>query len=69
MEISKLINEMDLEIARLTAVRSILANEHHKRQKKATKKASGKRNLTPEARKKIADAQRRRWAALKKAEK
>ena len=37
--------------------------------KPATKKTSGRRTMSPAARKKIAEAQRKRWAAVKKAAK
>jgi len=61
--------EIDAEIARLRQVRALLAGSG-----KVTHKLNGlragrtsaprkKRNLSPEARKRIADAQRRRWAA------
>jgi NAD(P)H-dependent flavin oxidoreductase YrpB (nitropropane dioxygenase family) len=36
---------------------------------KAVKKATKKRSLSPEGRKRIADAARKRWAAVKKASK
>jgi hypothetical protein len=61
---------IDAEIARLTQVRSLLTGigkvalkvTERKAQKGAAKKS---RVLSPEARKRIADAQRRRWAAQK----
>jgi hypothetical protein len=77
---------IDAEIARLTQVRSLLANvgkvaikvPERKNKKtaavvvakvKGVKAAKGKakktRVLSPEARKRIADAQRKRWAAQK----
>jgi len=62
---------IDAEIARLTQVRSLLASSGKlslKTTEPKTKKAGAgkvrkKRVLSPEARKRIADAQRRRWAA------
>jgi hypothetical protein len=78
---------IDAEIARLTQVRSLLANvgkvdlkiseRKNKKTAVATKvkgvkavkavkaKAKKTRVLSPEARKRIADAQRKRWAAQK----
>ena len=64
---------IDAEIARLTQVRSLLAGIGKvavKATKSAAKKAPAKkgrkrRTLSPEARKRIADAQRKRWAAQK----
>lgn len=70
MSIDTILAELDLEIARLTQARALLANSG----KVATKFASHKggapglrkpRVLSPEARKRIADAQKRRWAAQK----
>ena len=65
---------IDAEIARLTQVRSLLAgigkvatNVTGRKAKKAPAKAKPRRRrvLSPEARKRIADAQRKRWAAQK----
>jgi hypothetical protein len=64
---------IDAEIARLTQVRSLLASSgkvaiattEPKTRKTAAGKVRKKRVLSPEARKRIADAQRRRWAAQK----
>ena len=68
---------IDAEIAKLTQVRSLLAStgkvaakvtDHiAKKAAKAApaKKAKKRRTLSPEARKRIADAQRKRWAAQK----
>jgi hypothetical protein len=71
---------IDAEIAKLTQVRSLLASASKvadlatasitKKSAKAApaakpKKAKKRRTLSPEARKRIADAQRKRWAAQK----
>jgi hypothetical protein len=64
---------IDAEIARLTQVRSLLAGigkaavkvTKGKAKKSPAKAAKKSRVLSPEARKRIADAQRRRWAAQK----
>ncbi len=64
---------IDAEIARLTQVRALLAKTGKVATKiaavKAAKAAPAKvkktRVLSPEARKRIADAQRKRWAAQK----
>ncbi len=68
---------IDAEIAKLTQVRSLLASTGKvaamatqsitKKTAKAApaKKAKKRRRLSPEARKRIADAQRKRWAAQK----
>lgn len=71
MPTDSIIAQIDAEIARLTQVRSLLANtgkatpkitEHRPRK---TAAANKKHVLSPEARKRIADAQRKRWAAQK----
>jgi|HubBroStandDraft_5_1064220.scaffolds.fasta_scaffold66324_2 hypothetical protein len=60
--------EIDAEIAKLTQVRALLANAGKVAVKLAGKKGIGtaklrkKRVLSADARKRIADAQRRRWA-------
>jgi hypothetical protein len=72
MAIESILAQIDAEIARLTQVRSLLANSgrittkvtEHK-VKKAPTKTKKKRVLSAEARKRIADAQRKRWAAQK----
>jgi hypothetical protein len=72
MTIETILNELDLQIARLQQVRAILANDSTKPSKKqapTTKAKSKKRVLSAEARARIAAAQRKRWAAQKKAAK
>lgn len=67
MSIDNILAQIDAEIARLTRVRSLLASAGNtsaattKGKKSAAK--GQKRVLSPEARKRIADAQRKRWAA------
>jgi hypothetical protein len=65
---------IDAEIARLSQVRSLLSGagkvspivtERKNRKTPAKAKTSKARVLSPEARKRIADAQRKRWAAQK----
>jgi sugar/nucleoside kinase (ribokinase family) len=71
MGIDSILAEIDAEIARLTEARALLASmgsvtpaaTKGKAAKKAAKKVGKKRVLSPEARKRIADAQRKRWAA------
>ncbi len=68
MAIEQILSQIDSEIARLTQARKILAsigtgtNGASKAASKA--KPRKKRVLSAEARKRIADAQRRRWAAV-----
>ena len=73
MAIENILTEIDAEIARLKQARALLANLGSATTKAAvmqTKapakvKAAKKRILSPEARAKIAAAQRRRWAKHK----
>jgi hypothetical protein len=89
MVIDSILAQIDAEIAKLTQVRSLLANTGNiaatiterltKKAPKAKKpakvakaakpakaaKAKKRRVLSPEARQRIADAQRKRWAAQK----
>ncbi|HTW81359.1 MAG TPA: hypothetical protein VME23_17565 [Terracidiphilus sp.] len=71
MGIDSILAEIDAEIARLTEARSLLASMGSLKpapakanaSKKAAKKATKKRVLSADARKRIAEAQRKRWAA------
>jgi hypothetical protein len=71
MSIETILAEIDAEISRLTQVRSLLAGSRavtSSGSKSKTSKGPGrkkKRVLSAEARKRIADAQRKRWAAQK----
>ncbi len=75
MEVKDILAELDLEIARLQQARALLAGEVAKKPSAAKKKKSAavvappvakKRKLTPEGRKRIAEAMKRRWAERKK---
>ena len=71
MTIDSILSQIDAEIARLTEVRKLLAGAGtvskatpgHKAATAAPKKGRKKRVLSADARKRIADAQRKRWAA------
>lgn len=70
MAIDSIIAQLDSEIARLNQVRSLLANSarvgdqvNGHRAGRTPARGRKKRVLSAEARKRIADAQRRRWAA------
>ena len=72
MATDSILDLIDAEIERLTQVRSLLANTglveakvKELKGKKLEAKARKRRVLSPEARKRIADAQRKRWAAQK----
>jgi hypothetical protein len=75
MGLESIIAQLDAEIARLNQVRNLLSttgkvesklsNVNGIATRKTRAKAGAKRVLSPEARKAIAEAQRRRWAAQK----
>ena len=73
MSINSILAQIDSEIKRLQQVRSLLAgsgatsstNTERKAKAPGRAKTRKKRVLSPEARKRIADAQRKRWAAQK----
>jgi hypothetical protein len=77
MQLSKILAEIDLEISRLEQARTLLAGETTPSAKttakgKTTSSSAAvprkkKRNLSPEGRKRIAEAVRRRWELQKKA--
>lgn len=72
MDEQSIISAIDVQIAKLEQVRSLLANGSTVRRvttRKAAKEASAplpkKRTMSAKARKRIADAQRKRWAATR----
>jgi hypothetical protein len=66
METNQIIAELDIEIARLREVRALLSGSADGIKSKAPTK---RRTLSAEARKRIAEAQKKRWAKAKKAAK
>jgi hypothetical protein len=78
MTIDSILAEIDSEIARLTEARRLLSaagstkparTSASRGAKPAVKNGRKRRTLSADARKRIAEAQRRRWAAQKKAKK
>ena len=73
MGVSEILAQIDHEIAQLQRARTLLGGSSKVAPKKAAaapatpKTAKKKRNLTPEGRKRIAEAVKRRWAEQKKA--
>ena len=79
MQLSQILAEIDSEIARLEQARKILAGDGASAAKPSRRgissavgsespvKRKKKRNLSPEGRKRIAEAVRRRWELQKKA--
>jgi hypothetical protein len=71
--VSEILTQIDREIAQLQQARVLLGGGAAPAPKKAVaevaakKPAKKKRNLTPEGRKRIAEAVKRRWAEQKKA--
>lgn len=74
MGISEILEQIDREIAQLQHARALLAGKAASKTKRGGSVSSAakpakkkkKRNLTPEGRKRIAEAVRRRWAEQKK---
>jgi hypothetical protein len=67
MTIDKILASIDSEIAQLKHARALLSGDGTK--KPATPAAPKKRKMSAAARKRIGDAQRRRWAKQKAANK
>jgi hypothetical protein len=71
--VQEILVQIDAEIARLKHARALLAGKPAPAAKKAAAPAAAKkpsrkkRNLSPEGRKRIAEAVKRRWAEQKKA--
>jgi len=73
VEVKQIITELDQEIVRLREARALLAGESSGRRRgrpagsSAAAGSTKKRNLTPEGRRRISEALKRRWAARRKA--
>lgn len=72
MGVSEILSEIDHQIERLKQARTLLSGEDGRATGKAEtavpdKPVKKKRNLSPEGRKRIAEAVKRRWAKQKKA--
>jgi hypothetical protein len=67
MQVTQILAEIDQEISRLQQVRALLADETPRRAY-GPRKATGprKRKISPEGRRRIAEAMKRRWAERKK---
>ena len=71
MQVSQIVREIDHEIARLQEARNLLAGGSGAAGNRAGKKASSRpsssgRKLSPEGRRKIAEAMKRRWMERRK---
>jgi hypothetical protein len=77
MEVNRIIAEIDAQISKLQQARELLAGttklskgpgrpKGSKNSKPAASKAPAKRKLSPEGRKRIAEAMKRRWAERRK---
>ena len=69
MEVSKILVELDKEIARLKEARTLLAGGAAPARGTSKKKAvakPGKRTMTAEGRRRIAEAMKKRWAERRK---
>lgn len=72
MGVSEILTQIEGEIAQLKQARALLKGTMAKRHRKLgslapAKARKKKRNLTPEGRRRIAEAVKRRWAEQKKA--
>lgn len=69
MALSEILSQIDREIALLQQARALLAGGGTRSQKAspAAKSTPKKRRLSPEGRRRIAEAVKRRWAEQKKA--
>jgi hypothetical protein len=66
METQAILAQIDAEIDRLQQVRAILTGTSGRKYKTAAKSALKKRQLSPEGRARIAEAQKARWAKTRK---
>lgn len=69
MEVSRIIAEIDVQIQKLQQARALLAGTQTVRVgpgRPKGSKAAAKRKLSPEGRKRIADAMKKRWAERRK---
>lgn len=78
MEVSKILEEIDAQISKLQQARELLSGsivkiskgrgrpKGSKNAKTAAKAAPRKRKISPEGRKRIAEAMKRRWAERRK---
>jgi len=75
VEVSRIIAEIDAQILKLQQARALLAGAAGParpgpgRPKGSTSTAKRKRSLSPEGRKRIADAMKKRWAERRKQQK
>ena len=69
MNTTQIIAGIDEEIARLKQVKALLSGDSTKVTSKTSSAAKKRRPLSPEARARIVAAQKKRWAAAKKAAK
>ena len=68
MRIAEILTQIDREISQLQRARMLLNGSNgHKAKKTAAGSIAKKRNLTPEGRRRIAEAVRRRWERQRRA--
>lgn len=67
MQVNQIVAELEREINRLKEARALLAGGSAKRRGRPPGKATRKRRLTAEGRKRISEALKRRWALRRKA--
>ena len=69
MSQTDILSLIEAEISRLEQARALIAEVAKSQYTVATAKPRKRRTLSPEARQRIVEAQRKRWAKLKKAAK
>ena len=69
MGVTEILTQIDREIALLQKARALLVSESTKRSSARPAPRTSKRVLTPEGRKRIAEAVKRRWEQHRKAAK
>jgi hypothetical protein len=67
VQVKQIVVELESEIARLKQARALLAGASGKRRGRPPGKSTGKRRLSPEGRRRISEALKRRWALRRKA--
>ena len=69
MQVKQIVAELEMQIARLKEARALLSDGGGKTGKRGRPpgKSARKRRLTPEGRRRISEALKRRWAARRKA--
>lgn len=66
MQVNQILSEIDQEISRLQQVRALLSDDAPRKAYGTRSGGTRKRKISPEGRRRIAEAMKRRWAERKK---